>query len=40
MDKTPLYAYILFSGNDDFQLDIVTKRLGAQPKQTCKARGR
>ena len=34
MNKTSLYAYIQFSGNDDFQLDDVTKRLGVQPTKT------
>ncbi|MEG0385698.1 MAG: DUF4279 domain-containing protein [Solibacillus sp.] len=36
MDKTSLYAYILFTGNDDFPLDIVTDRLGVQPTKTWK----
>lgn len=36
MDKTSLYAYILFSGNDDFPLDVVTERLGVQPTKTWK----
>ncbi len=36
MDKTSLYAYILFSGNDDFSLDVVTERLGVQPTETWK----
>ncbi|MGE7024427.1 DUF4279 domain-containing protein [Solibacillus cecembensis] len=36
MDKTSLYAYIQFSGNDDFPLDVVTERLGVQPTKTWK----
>ncbi|SES43977.1 DUF4279 domain-containing protein [Psychrobacillus sp. OK032] len=36
MGKTSLYAYILFSGNDDFPLDVVTVRLGVQPTKTWK----
>lgn len=36
MDKTSLYAYILFSGNDDFPIDVVTGRLGVQPTKTWK----
>ena len=36
MDKTSLYAYILFSGNDDFPLDVFTERLGVQPTKTWK----
>lgn len=36
MDKTSLYAYILFSGNDDFPLEVVTERLGVQPTETWK----
>lgn len=36
MGKTSLYAYILFSGNDDFSLNIVTERLGIQPTKTWK----
>ena len=37
MDKTRLYAYIQFSGNDDFPLEILTNRLGIQPTETWKA---
>ncbi|WP_313893593.1 DUF4279 domain-containing protein [Psychrobacillus sp.] len=36
MDKTSLYAYILFSGNDDFPIDVVTEKLGVQPTKTSK----
>lgn len=36
MEKTSLYAYISFSGNDDFPLDVVTERLGVQPTKTWK----
>ncbi|WP_277584925.1 DUF4279 domain-containing protein [Psychrobacillus antarcticus] len=36
MNKTSLYAYILFSGNDDFPFDVVTDRLNLQPTKTCK----
>ncbi|MBP3953100.1 DUF4279 domain-containing protein [Bacillus suaedae] len=36
MNKTSLYSYILFSGNDDFPLEVVTERLGVNPTKTCK----
>ena len=36
MEQTTSYAYIKFSGNDDFPLDIVTERLGVQPTKTWK----
>lgn len=36
MDKTTLYAYIQFSGNDDFPLDVVTENLGVKPTSTWK----
>ncbi len=36
MGKTSLYAYILFSGNDDFPLNLVTERLDIQPTKTWK----
>ncbi|MEK3981433.1 DUF4279 domain-containing protein [Psychrobacillus sp. FSL K6-2836] len=36
MDKTSLYTYIQFSGNDDFPLDVVTERLGVQPTKTWR----
>ncbi|WP_253896143.1 DUF4279 domain-containing protein [Solibacillus sp. R5-41] len=40
MSKTSLFAYILFSGNDDSPLDVVTERLGVQPTKTWKMGGR
>ncbi|WP_413366644.1 DUF4279 domain-containing protein [Lysinibacillus sp. 3P01SB] len=36
MEKTNLYAYIKFSGNDDFPLEVVTNRLQIQPTETRK----
>ena len=36
MNKTSLYAYIQFSGNDDFSLDDLTKILGVEPTKTWK----
>ena len=36
MDSTTLYAYIQFTGNDDFPLDVVTERLNVQPTRTWK----
>jgi len=36
MGKTSLYAYILFSGNYDFPLNVVTERLGIKPTKTWK----
>ncbi|MFJ5771680.1 DUF4279 domain-containing protein [Psychrobacillus sp. NPDC093180] len=36
MERTSLYAYIIFTGNDDFPLDVVTERLGVQPTKTWK----
>ena len=35
-EQTALYAYILFTGNDDFSLDAVTESLGVQPTHTWK----
>lgn len=39
MEKTTLYAYIRFSGNDDvddFPLEVVTEQLGVQPTETWR----
>ncbi|WP_274309968.1 DUF4279 domain-containing protein [Solibacillus daqui] len=39
MEKTTLYAYISFTGNDDvddFPLEIVTERLNVQPTTTLR----
>lgn len=36
MDKTNLYAYIQFSANDDFPLEVVNERLGVQPTLAWK----
>ena len=36
MEKTRLYAYIAFEGNDDFPLEVVTTRLHVAPTQTWK----
>lgn len=36
MEQTTLYAYIKFSGNDDFPLEAVTESLGIEPTQTWK----
>lgn len=39
MEKTTLYAYISFTGNDDvydFPLEIVTERLNVQPTTTWR----
>ena len=36
MEQTTLYAYIKFSGNDDFPLEVVTESLGVQPTKTWK----
>ncbi|KGR76281.1 DUF4279 domain-containing protein [Ureibacillus sinduriensis] len=36
MEKTYLCAYILFSGNDDFPLEVITERLGIQPTLAWK----
>lgn len=35
-EQTALYAYIKFTGNDDFPLDTVTESLGVQPTSTWK----
>lgn len=35
-EQTALYAYIKFTGNDDFPLDAVTESLGVQPTRTWK----
>lgn len=40
MDKTRLYAYIKFIGNDDFPLDVLTERLGVKPTSTWKVGSR
>ena len=40
MDKTTMYAYISFTGNDDvydFPLEDVTEQLNVQPTRTWKA---
>lgn len=34
MEKTNLYTYIIFEGNDDFPLEVVTDRLQIQPTET------
>ncbi|WPK13295.1 DUF4279 domain-containing protein [Lysinibacillus louembei] len=36
MKKTSLYAYIKFSGNDDFPIATVTEQLNIQPTATWK----
>ncbi|MGN7477770.1 DUF4279 domain-containing protein [Solibacillus silvestris] len=36
MEKTYLYAYIEFDGNDDFPLNIFTQEIGVQPTKTWK----
>lgn len=34
MERTSLYAYMQFSGNDDFPLQALTDSLGVQPTKT------
>jgi hypothetical protein len=36
MKKTSMCAYIMFRGNDDFPIDVVTNRLNVQPTNTWK----
>lgn len=36
MEKTNLYSYIVFEGNDDFPLEAVTNRLQVHPTETWK----
>lgn len=39
MEKTTLYAYVSFTGNedvDDFPLEVLTERLGLQPTETWR----
>ena len=36
MEQTTLHAYIKFTGNDDFPIDVLTESLAVQPTTTWK----